>query len=227
MEATRCLDSAWEEQICDTVKGNSTYTKNYLSAVNSAVCKSITLNTIKCICSLSGYYALNSNITERLYNAKKYLHYVLSKALYNQCFVLDDAARIDILWSTYLEIFSGTNHPTTRGYMDNNLDFLKVVMERKGYIGLTRDRRMVLSKVLQDSTCLQNAAEYGEAFMSDYLSKIAGFSNSTACDMYLEILEQRPTLLKSQLLYDHCHNMLHSSIQKSKYTRIRKKHGYM
>lgn len=227
METTRSMDSAWEDQICDTIKSNSTYTTNYLSAANSAVDKTITLTTIKCICSLTGYHALNHNITERLYNAKKYSHYILSKALHNKCFILDDAERIDTLWPTYLEIFSGTIHPTTRGYMDNNLDFLKVVMERKGYIGLSRDHRMVLSKVLQDSDCLLNAVEYGEAFMGDYFSKIAGFSNPTACDTYLEIIEQKPALLKSQVLYDHCHNMLHSSIQKSKYTRLRKKHNYM
>lgn len=227
MEATRCMDSAWEEQIYDTVKGNSTYTKNYISAVNSAVRKSITLNTIKCICSLPGYYALNNTITERLYIAKKYSHYVLSKALFNKRFILDDAERIDMLWPTYLEIFSSTNHPVTRGYMDNNLDFLKLTIDRKGYVGLSRERRMIFSKVSQDSDCLLNAVEYGDAFVSDYFSKIAGFCDSTACDTYLEILEQKPALLKSQVLYDHCHDMLHGSIQKSKYTRLRKKHNYM
>ena len=111
--------------------------------------------------------------------------------------------------------------------MDNNVDFLKVVMERKGYIGLSRDRHMVLSKILQDSDCMLKVVEYGDAFASDYFSKIAGFCNTAACDTYLEILEQKPTLLKSQVLYDHCHNMLHSSNQKSKYTRLRKKHNYM
>lgn len=227
MEATRYLDSAWEEQICNALKNNNTYAVNYLSAANHATRQSITASTIKCICAIPGYHALNHNLTERLYTAKKYAHYVVSKALFNSAFILDDDERADQLWTTYMEIFTGSVHRQTKEHMDNNLAFLQAIQNRKAYISLPNDRRMVVSKIPQDSDCLRNVLTYGDTFAINYYSKIDGFSDADAAAAYVEIVESKPALLKSQVLYDHCHEMLVNPILKAKYTRLRKKYGYM
>lgn len=126
-----------------------------------------------------------------------------------------------------MEIFAGSNHPQTRGHMDNNLDLLRLIMEKKAYTSLSNERRNVLSKVHQDADSLQEVMNRGESFASSYYQKIAGFANESAAEMFVSILEEKPNLLRSQAIYDHCHEKLISSALKGKYTRLRKKYGYM
>lgn len=227
MNATHFIDSAWEEKIYDSIRTNSTLQKSYVDALNNAVQKSITNNTVKCICSFSSYYALNDIVTAKLYAAKKYSHYVLCKALFHKRFILDVPDRIDTLWDTYMEIFAGSNHPTTREYMANNLDFLKLIIEKKAYTGLSNDRRNILCKVLQDAEALEETIGRGENYASSYYQKIAGFTDARAAETFVSIVENRVGLLRSQQLYDNCHEKLINATLKAKYTRLRKKHGFM
>lgn len=227
MEATRFMDSAWEESIGDTIKSNSSLQKSYVSAVNNAVASSITRSTVKCICSFSSFYGLNDTVTEKLLLTKKYKHYVLCKTLHHNKFILDRPDQLENLWETYMEIFSGSNHPKTRGHMDNNLDLLRLIMEKKAYTNLSNERRNVLSKIHQDADSLQEVMNRGESFASSYYQKMAGFANEAAAEMFVSILEDKPGLLRSQTIYDHCHEKLISSTLKAKYTRLRKKNGYM
>lgn len=227
MEATHFMDSAWEESIGDTIKSNSNLQKSYISAVNNAIASSITRSTVKCICSFSTIYGLSDTVTEKLLLTKKYKHYVLCKTLHHDKFILDGPDQLENLWETYMEIFAGSNHPQTRSHMDNNLDLLRLIMEKKAYTSLSNERRNVLSKVHQDADSLQEVMNRGESFASSYYQKIAGFANESAAEMFVSILEEKPNLLRSQAIYDHCHEKLISSALKGKYTRLRKKYGYM
>ena len=227
MEATRFMDSAWEESICDEVKSNSTLQKSYIDAVNHAVDGSITKSTIRCICLIPSFYPLKDTVTKKLYATKNYKHYILCKTLYHDVFILDGPDQIENLWETYMEIFAGSNHPKTRGHMDNSQDLLRLIMEKKAYTGLSVERRNVLAKVHQDADSLQEAINRGESFAAGYYQKIAGFTNEAAAEMFVSIMEGKPNLLRSQAIYDHCHEKLISSTLKAKYTRLRKKHGYM
>ena len=227
MFATRFLDSAWEESIFDTIRINGTLQKNYIEAVNNAAEKSLTGSTVKSICSFSTFYSLNDVVTRRLYVAKKYKHYVICKTLYHKRFILDEPEKTEVLWETYMEIFSGLNHRDIREYLDNNGDFLNLIMEKKSYIGLSNERRNVLAKILQDSDLLQDAINRGENFSLNYYQKIEGFANEVAMETFISIIENNPALLRSQAIYDHCHEKLRNSSIKAKYTRLRKKAGYM
>lgn len=227
METTRFMDSAWEESMLDTIKSVNSLRESYISAVNSAAKRSITRSTINCICSFSNFYGLNDTVTNKLLSAKKYKHYVICKTLYHDKFVLDRSDQIESLWETYMEIFAGTNNPITRGHMDNNLDLLRLIMAKKAYSILTNERRNILSKIHQDADSLLEAINRGEHFAASYYQKIAGFANEAASEMFVSIVEVNDNLLRSQAIYDHCYEKLTSGASKGKYTRLRKKRGYM
>lgn len=227
MDATRFLDSSWEDNISDTIRANGNLQKSYIEAVNKAVEKSITSSTVKCICAFSIFYGLNDSVTAKLYMAKKYKHYVLCKALYHKQFTLDGSEKIDILWETYMEIFSGTNNRDVREYMDSNHEMLKLIMDKKAYTNLTNERLNALCEIFQDADLLQEVIKRGETFASNYYQRIGGFANEIAAEMFVSIVEDNPNLLRSQAIYEHCHEKLKNSTLKSKYTRLRKKSGYM
>lgn len=227
MDATRYMDSAWEESIEDTIKSDINLQQSYISAVNHAVAKSITKSTIKCICAFPSFHALNDAVTEKLLSSKRYKHYILSKTLYHDKFTLDGPAHRENLWETYLEIFSDSDYPKTRGHMENNHEFLKLIMERKAYTELSNERRSVLAKIYQDADSLQEAVNRGEMFAIDYYQRIAGFADEAAAEKFISIIEGSPNLLQAQAIYDHCYDKLVNGILKAKYTRMRKKHSYM
>lgn len=227
MEATRFLDSIWEESILDTIKSNSNLQNSYVAAVNKAVISSITKSTIKNICSFTTFYALNDLVTAKLFSTKNYKHYVICKTLYHNRFILDKIEYRENLWETYMEIFSGINHPKTRVHMDNNHEFLKLVMEKKDYSNLSNERRVVLCRIHQDADSVREVVSRGDVFAIDYYQKIAGFTNEVAAEAFVSIMEDNPALLRSQEVYDYCYEKLVSSVLKAKYTRLRKKHGYM
>ena len=142
------MDSLWEESMADSLKSsNINVQESYVDAVNNAVPRSITNSTVKCICVLSRFFGFNDVVTEKLYQAKKYRHYVVCKTLYHKKFVLDEYERQVVLWDTYLDIFSDTSLPTTREYMDNNFDLLNLIIEKKAYEELSNDRFMILSSL--------------------------------------------------------------------------------
>lgn len=227
MDATRFLDSSWEDNIYDTIRTSSNLQKSYVEAVNKAVEKSITSSTVKCICAFSTLYGLNDSVTSKLYTAKKYKYYVLCKALYHKRFTLDNSERIDILWETYMEIFTGTNNRDIREYMDSNHDMLKLIMNKKAYTNLTNERLNVLCGILQDADLLQEAIKRGETFASNYYKKIGGFTNEIAAKKFVSIIEDNPSLLQSQEIYKNCYEKLPNSALKAKYTRLCKKYGYI
>lgn len=227
METTRFMDSTWEDSILNSVQSNLTLQKSYIDAVNKSDGNSITNSTIKCICSFSNFYALKDIVTSRLYTAKKFMHYVICKTLYHKRFILDSSAKIEHLWETYMTIFSGSNHLDIRGYMDRNMDFLKLIMDKKAYTSLSNERRMVLSKIPQDAHSIQESIDRGDSFAVDYYQKIIGFANENAEELFINNLKDKPNLLRSKAIYDHCHSKLKNSVLKAKYTRLRKKGGYV
>lgn len=111
--------------------------------------------------------------------------------------------------------------------MNSNLDFLKLIIDKKAYVNLSADRRNILSKIYQDADLIQEAIARGESFAISYYPKIAGFVDEAAAEAFVSVIEDKPNLLRSQAIYDHCHEKLISSTLKAKYTRLRKKHGYM
>lgn len=86
---------------------------------------------------------------------------------------------------------------------------------------------MILAKVYQDAEIIDEAINRGENIAISYYQRIAGFTDESAAKAFLEIIETRHGLLKSQAIYDNCHEKLVSSTLKAKYTRLRKKHEYM
>ena len=227
MKATRFMVSSWEDSFGDILRTNTNIQNSYIDAVNNAVKDSITNSTVKCVCSIPTFHPLNDRVTNRLYIAKKYTYYVVCKTLYNKRFILDTSDKLECLWDTYMQIFTGANYRSIKEYMQKNHHFLRVIMNNKSYVTFSVEHRNILAGILQDAYSIEEAINRGESFAISYYQKIAGFVDANADKMFLSIIANRTNLLRSNAIYNNCHDKLTSSAAKSQYTRLRKKYGYM
>ena len=228
MEITKCLDSNFESTIAKELVSDKDLQNYYVKIVNNNAksTTSITTTTLKNLYSFSTYHAMNDFVTERYYRDKKYIYYVVSKANYHKRFDIDFGDRFDVLWPVYVEIFSENRFTNTCSYMSKNHDFLKLIMKRKEYEGLSEDVRMNLAKVHQDSDSILNVLEYGIKFAVKYYSAIDGFIDYDAANTFVDIVEQNNQILASDDVYNNTYEKLWNAPLKSRYTRLRKKNGY-
>lgn len=229
METTKCLDSGFENDITEELVDNKDLQSYYIKIVNNNAKSptSITATTLRNLCSFSTYYAMNDVVTERYFKDKKYVFYVVSKTNYHKQFVMDSGERFDILWSVYVEIFSENHFTNTCSYMSNNHEFLKLMMEKKEYEGLSKEVRIILSKVYQDSDSLKNVLEYGTDFAIKYFAAIDGFADYNAASTFVNIVEKNIQILASDDVYKNTYEKLWNAPLKSRYTKLRKKKGFL
>lgn len=228
MEITKCLDSNFENAIAKELVNDKDLQNYYVKIVNNNAksTTSITTTTLKNLYSFSTYHAMNDFVTERYYRDKKYIYYVVSKANYHKRFNMDSGDRFDVLWPVYVEIFSENNFTNTCSYMSKNYDFLRLIMKRKEYEGLSEDVRMNLAKVYQDSDSILNVLEYGTNFAIEYFSSIEGFVDYNAANTFVNIVEKNTQILASDEVYENVYEKLVNAPLKSRYTKLRKKNGY-
>lgn len=225
MEITKCLDSGFESSITEELIDDEDLQSEYVRIVNTNA-KSLTATTLKNLCSFSLYYPMNDIVTERFYKDKKFDRYVVSKTTYHKQFTMDSGERFDILWPVYVEIFSENNFTNTCSCMSKNHDFLRLIMKRKEYEGLSEEVRMNLAKVYQDSDSILNALEYGIKFAVKYYSAIGGFVDYNAANTFIDIVEKNTQILASNEVYENVYEKLVNAPLKSRYTKLRKKNGY-
>lgn len=221
MTLTKRLDSSWENEILQEINSNEQLQAQYINAVNEACARSITNTTIKTLCSLNKIYPMPSRITNRLFMQKRYKHYIVSKTLFDKVFTIETEEKGDVLWVEYLKILKESIHHITIEYMCNNKEFLRMIMEKKEYIGMKEDVRLKLSSIYQDSDSLLDVINYGDDFALKYYLQMAGFKDEEAATAFVNIIERSHFLLSSQELYDHAHGKLISGTLKGRYTRLR------
>lgn len=225
MEITKFLDSGFENAIAKELVDNEDLQSYYTKIINDNA-KSLTSTTLKNLYSFRTYYAMNDKVTERYYRDKKFVHYVVSKSNYHKRFVMDSGERFEILWPVYVDIFSKNNFTNTCSYMSNNHDFLRMIIKRKSYEGLSEDVRMRLTKVYQDSDSIKNTLEYGTKFAIAYFSVMDGFVDYDAANTFVNIVEENPQILASDAVYDNAYEKLWNAPLKSRYTKLRKKNRH-
>ena len=223
MNITRFMDSVFEDELQGALESTESLGKGYIEAVNNCNNSTITATTIRCICCLSKIYALKPKVTERLFAMKKYRIYVISKMLHNRKFVLDDRERMDILWSTYMAIFTEATSESVKKYMCDNIAFLEEMMVRKAYLDFTTKTILRLTVIKQDAELITHIMTYGETFALTYFTQINGFKDATAAKTFVDLVSESKLLIKSQELYNHTHEKLINSALKAKYTNARKK----
>lgn len=224
MKTTKYLDSDWEAELLDDLKKDSALKEEYIKIVN--LVDKITKSTVSTVCKLGVYCSMSSLMNEKLFESKKYIEYVVSTTLGKRRFDIEEEKR-DVLWQTYVKIFSGAAYQVTRKYMVQNTEFVRLVMESKSYQGFDEENRMQLVGVYQDRECLEDVLEYGDEFALEYYSSIAGFADEEAATAFVSIVEANDVLLASDELYVKTHGMLVNGRLKAKYTNARKRRGHM
>ncbi len=224
MKTTKYLDSDWEAELLDDLKKDSALKEEYIKIVNSV--DKITKSTVSTVCKLGVYCSMSSLMNEKLFESKKYIEYVVSTTLGKRRFDIEEENR-DVLWQTYVKIFSGAAYQVTRKYMVQNTEFVRLVMESKSYQGFDEENRMQLVGVYQDRECLEDVLEYGDEFALEYYSSIAGFVDEEAATTFVSIVEANDALLDSDELYVKTHGMLVNGRLKARYTNARKRRGHM
>jgi len=223
MQITKCLDNNWENEIQQDLIDNTQLREQYIQAVNHACAKSMTQTTIKNLCSFSIIYAMAPHVTDLLFKNKKYNNYIVSKILWEKIFTMETGDRGSILWPYYVQVFKSNNYTEAKGYIRKNGTFLRELMNKKEYVGMDADTRLLMAGIYQDSESLLDVLNYGNEFALKYYLEVSGFTDENAASTFVDIVEDSQYLLSSRELYEHSHDKLVSGVLKGRYTRLRKK----
>lgn len=223
MKATKCIDSTWEANMRSELKTNKSLRDSYIAAVNSS--PAILKSTITTLCNIGFTYKMNENIIQRLYEEKCYEQYVACRTYKSGKFEIEDE-RLDVLWPVYEKLFKGERFPFLREHMIKNRRFLDVLMRKKAYEGMAEDRLLPFSAVLQSKDILEYIVN-STSIALKYLEQIKGFENKDAAAFFVDTVENRADLLKSDAMYKNGHEKLLDGLLKRRYTLARKKHGYL
>lgn len=219
MKTTKTLDDKWLSEMLVNLNKNIELQKAFIDVVNNCNKNTISKTTIDIICSFKSAIILNDDVLDSLFMYKEYECYAASKIYKNKKFEMEQS---NGLWGAYVEIFTDDDYFFAREYMAENMTFLNELIKRKEYKGMTKDSRMILSRVLQDSGSLQHVIdEYDLLFAHQYYSQMKGFTNKTAAEKFLDIIEKQNTLLHSPEIYQNVYSKLDDRVLKAKYTRMR------
>lgn len=220
MMATGYLDAVWEEELPEEIAEDSELLTTYADTVNSV--GALSKSTLRVLMELPPC-SMSEEICEQFYENGAYLHYVVGKTEKLQCFVFENNERDQILWTTYVGIFSSNDYKKTRDYMRANKTFLEAVVQSKDYEDMNDDNVLPLADVRQTKALIENIFERNEAFVLEYMLHIDGFRDKEAASVFVEYVLSRETFLRSQELYDHTYEKLVDVTLKSRYTRARNK----
>ena len=223
MNTVKCIYSQFDNGILPNINGNEKLEEAYCKAVDSANASSITKTTMSNIAGLSYYYPLSEQICERLYEAKYYKDYVVATAMRKNAFILDNSEKTEVLWPTYISIFNSQDPEDVATHMSENIAFLREIMKRKSFEGLSEDARKKLLVIDQNADSLRDLLNYNERFVIDYLSKVAGFTDYFAAEEFVSLVESNRFLGQSEDVYTNTHSKLIDSKLKARYTRAHKR----
>lgn len=226
MKLTNILDSNFEMSISKDLIDDEGLQRNYVDIINNGA-RNVTKVTLKNLYSFRLVYGLRDTVTERYYKDKKYTYYVVSKIVFHKRFTLDIGDRLEELWPIYIDVLGKKNFASIHQYMVSNQSFLSMIIKRKAYGEFTEEMMMYLTPLYQDSDSLKQALEYGAKFAIKYFSVIEGFVDYDAANTFVDIVEQNNQILASDDVYNNTYEKLWNAPLKSRYTKLRKKNGYM
>ena len=222
MHRTRCSHEPFELQISKAIKENNfdSYKEAYSKYVK--VVKNINNTTIHNLCAAKSTYPMPPHILKKIYGAKKYSYYVVSKTLAENRFEMEKD-KIDVLLPVYQQILLSEEGawPKTNELMSKNPDFISYMAKRKVYEGTSDHTRLWFSYCLQSEELLADLFEnYEDAFVITYLSQNLGFEDRKAALKFLKAVKQNKEIAKSEHVYEQNYELLVDGALKSAFTRL-------
>ena len=220
MNFTGSLIPTLERELFEDLKkkGNDDLCITYIKIIQEY--GKTTRETIKNICVMPTIYAYGDIINEELYKKKFYKKYVCSKTHENDMFIIE-YEKLETLWEIYLSIFkSVSGYAYTKPKMCKNLDFLKMVQNRRAYKELPEDSQMAMANIAQDEETLTNVLNYSDDFVVKYYSNIVGFASKDAATVFVEIMQKHQKYAQNVAIYNNVYSKLENSQLKRKYTKL-------
>ena len=222
MHRTRCSYEPFELQINKAIKENKFESHRDAYSKYVKVVKNISDTTIYNLCAAKTIYAMPPHILERIYSAKKYSYYVVSKTLAENRFTMEKD-KLDVLLPVYKQILLSDEglYPTIKKHMAKNSDFIFYMAERKAYEGTPEHTRLWFSHCLQSEKMLTDLCEnYADAFVITYLSQILGFEDRKAAVRFLKAVKQNKAIARSEQVYVQNYEHLVDGVLKRNFTRL-------
>ena len=221
MAHTKCTNSIFEKQIRKAISDGSfaAHEADYAQYVGTA--KKITYESINNLCALEKIYPMPDAVLEKLYAAKKYTYYVVSKTNAYKQFIIEDE-KLEVLLPAYETIFLSREdaYPQSKSRMAENPELVSIMRDKMHYVGAPLHTRRLFANTLQTVHCLEDLFEnYAEEFIIEYLSESGGFYDRDAAVRFIELLRQNPAVAASERVYENNYSRLLDSALKSNYTR--------
>ncbi len=222
MHQTRCSYEPFELQISKEIKENGfeEYKEAYSKYVK--VAKNTTNTTIHNLCATKSTYPMPPHILKKIYSAKKYSYYVVSKTLAENHFEMEND-KLGVLLPIYEQILLSDEdlYPKTKKRMSENSDFISYMAERKTYEGTPEHTRLLFSSCLQSEELLTDLFEnYEDNFIIAYLSQNLGFQDRKAALKFLRIIKQNKAIATSDKVYEHNYERLLDGTLKRSFTKM-------
>lgn len=227
MNNTRFLDSTFDKSLINNLNDDVDQ-ELYVHIVDNRLGGYMTKHTLINITSLSRYPKFNNynDICERLFREKKLLAYVIIKSRSLGKFEIDEEKRLDLLWETYIEIFTGSKFQDVQEYMSQNTEFLELIRDKQTYEDFDSTTLMRLSKIKQNVELLNEVFSRGQSFAINYFSVFdKGFVDYNSEKEFVKLLGENISVLKSDNVRNNAYNQLWDRSLKARYTTFRKANG--
>ena len=220
MAHTKCTNSSFEKQIKKAIAENefAALEERYSKYVRKA--KKVTNDMINNLCA-GRIYAMPPHILEKLYAAKKYTYYFVSKTLEEKRFTIEED-KIDVLMPVYEDVFMSDEgaFKYTKSKMAENEIFISMMRDKQIYVDTPLHTRKLFAYALQTVHCLQDLFDnYAKEFITEYLSDSKGFYDRDAAVCFIELLRRNSAVAASDIVYENNYSKLEDSALKSNYTK--------
>lgn len=222
MRHTKCSYAPFELQIGQAIKESdfAEYKEVYSKYVKAV--KKVENVTVHNLCAMKTTYPMPPHILEKIYSAKRYVYYVISKTLAEKRFEMEKD-KLEVLLPSYERILLSDEDVWQRikEFMAQNTDFIAYMAERKVYENTPEHTRLWFSYCLQSEELLLDLFEkYEDSFIITYLSQNKGFEKREAASCFLEGLKNHSSVAKSEQVYRQNYEKLVDGKLKSTFTKM-------
>ena len=222
MHRTRCSHEPFELQISKAIKENNFDSHREAYSKYVKVVKNINNMTIHNLCAAKSIYPMPPHILKKIFGAKQYSYYVISKTLAENRFEMEKD-KLDVLLPIYERILLSDEslYPNTKKLMAQNSDFISYMAKRKVYEGTPEHTRLWFCYCPQSEELLTDLFEnYEDAFVITYLSQNLGFEDRNAALRFLRAIKQNEAIAKSEQVYEQNYERLVDGALKGAFTKM-------
>ena len=222
MTVTRTSNDSFEKKISPhlskeiIIKQYRNYVENLIKVNNLVIQNLVDVNT---------YYSFSPRIQLEFYKRGYYREYIVSKTLHD-CFFTFEKDKLEILEPYYFEIFTlktGLSQIIEHMQKSSIVDYF---ISQNSYTTIEdTDVFIRFANGKQQSSEILNyiVNTFDDNFCIEYFSRLVGFIDRKAAEMFVSIMENNHLLAKSEKVFNNTHDKLVGGDLKFRYTIARRR----